>query len=547
MANVSSVSNSNLSSGIINQTLHVPEGCLVIPLTDFVPWNNPDNIISEQAVHEIDRFVHAVCFPILFLVSVVTNPLNMAVAYKHGLRERINLCIFSLAFLDMAYFINVVCFLGDSMYMLGLGSPGDDVGKSSEFAIRNRLLIFFALNFASDFVTTVIACERCLCVMSPLRSKTMMETKTLAIIIVVGCAILVVGYFPVGMRWSIACIHDAATNITTTRIILSKFYLSNRELVDLLDSVLFGFVLPIVMVTIVSITTVATVDRLFKMAAWRGKASTAASLSPGEIGLTRVLVGTSILFIVCSVPSILKGVLILVIADFSFAGRFRNLYFTYAACEGLATDVITDLCRGLLVGLLSNKMTYRFDFNMTTVSSFSNNKSHNEMINQTVHVPDGCLVLQFTDFVPWNNPDNLMSQESMDAYEKFVHGVCLPILFLVSIVTNPLNMAVAYKHGLGERINLCIFALAFLDMAFFITAFSIYADKLYRMIVGSIGRYGQTTLFFAKNHLLGLVGIKFASDFLTTIIACERCLCVMNPLRSKTIMKTKTMPAIILV
>ncbi|KAK7504026.1 hypothetical protein BaRGS_00004758 [Batillaria attramentaria] len=326
MANVSPVSNSNLSSGIINQTVHVPEGCLVIPLTDFVPWNNPDNIISKQVVHEFDRIVHAVCLPILFLVSVVTNPLNMAVAYKHGLRERINLCIFSLAFLDMAYFINVVSFIGDGIYRLGLGSVGDDVGKSSEFFIRNRLLIFFALKFASDFVTTVIACERCLCVMSPLRSKTMMETKTLAIIIVVGCVILVVGYFPVGMRWSIACIHDVATNTSATRIFPSKFYLSNRELVDLLDSVLFGFVLPIVMVTTVSTTTVVTVVRLFKMAAWRGKTSTAASLSPGEIGLTRVLVGTSILFIVCSVPSLLRRVLMLAIADFSLAGRFRNLY-----------------------------------------------------------------------------------------------------------------------------------------------------------------------------------------------------------------------------
>ncbi|KAK7501437.1 hypothetical protein BaRGS_00007241 [Batillaria attramentaria] len=322
MTTVSTISSGNSSS---NQT--VPEGCIVLQFAEFVPWDNPDNVLDYDTVFAFEQVLHGVCLPVLCLVSVVTNPLNMAVAYKHGLKERINLCIFALALLDMSYFIFMYSLYADKLYRMIKGATGR-YGEASKFFVGNGLIGVIGIKWAVDFVTTVTACERCLCVVSPLRYKTALKTKTLAAIILVVCLIVTAGFFPVGLRWGIACIYDIATNTTSTTVYPSRFYINNRRLIDLLDGLVYGFVLPVISVTTVSAATTITLIKLSKMAAWRGQSAstTTASVSPRMMSLTRMLVGTSILFVVCSVPLLVRRFLQLLDADVSLGGRYRNLH-----------------------------------------------------------------------------------------------------------------------------------------------------------------------------------------------------------------------------
>lgn len=60
----------------------------------------------------------------------------------------------------------------------------------------------------------------------------------------------------------------------------------------------------------------------------------------------------------------------------------------------------------------------------------------------------------------------------------------VPVLFILGFPTNILNAAVFYKHGLRERINLCLFALALADLIVVTVLFLLSAEQAYRNLVG---------------------------------------------------------------
>ena len=65
------------------------------------------------------------------------------------------------------------------------------------------------------------------------------------------------------------------------------------------------------------------------------------------------------------------------------------------------------------------------------VTSVHAELAFNSSVRPDVEVPEECVVLQFSDFVPWDNPDNLISHEVEEAFDMFV-GVSL-VLFLYLI------------------------------------------------------------------------------------------------------------------
>ena len=103
--------------------------------------------------------------------------------------------------------------------------------------------------------------------------------------------------------------------------------------------------------------------------------------------------------------------------------------------------------------------------------------------SNTSSVPDSspvCLVLQFQlDFLPWDNPDNLVSAQTEDFVRRLRDVVILPILFLIGGPANLINMAVFYKQGLKERINVCLFALSIADELYLLFNMILYGEQLH--------------------------------------------------------------------
>ena len=92
---------------------------------------------------------------------------------------------------------------------------------------------------------------------------------------------------------------------------------------------------------------------------------------------------------------------------------------------------------------------------------------------------DGCKTLHFNGFIPWDNPDNLLSPEVEAFSERLKSAIVLPLLFLIGGPANVINMVVFYKHGLRERINVCLFALSLADELYLIYCMFLNGERIY--------------------------------------------------------------------
>ena len=304
----------------------VPDGCMVLSVEpgDFIPWDNPDNLVSQEVEQAVDLAVAGFFLPALLLLSVPTNVVNMLVFWRHGVRERINLCLFCLSVADLIYIFHTFLYNVDKVYQPFTGETG--VGVVFQFFVDHHLLFLRAFNWESGFLSMLIACERCLCVYRPLRAQELFKTRTTGFAILFS-TLVHHGFTYIGAsRWGTACVFDPVTNSTSKAIYPTEFYLTNQKVIDIISGTFPALLLPATYVTVVSVTTAMTLIKLREVATWRKQASTVSVVSSREVALTRMLIGISILYVICSMPILAVGIALLAVPDMSLTGRNYNTF-----------------------------------------------------------------------------------------------------------------------------------------------------------------------------------------------------------------------------
>ena len=86
MTNVTEGSTSSILQDVTGN-MSDPQGCPVLRFEEleFLPWDNPDNIVSAE-VEDIARRLKNAAVPVLFLIGGPANVINLAVFYKQGLK-----------------------------------------------------------------------------------------------------------------------------------------------------------------------------------------------------------------------------------------------------------------------------------------------------------------------------------------------------------------------------------------------------------------------------------------------------------------------------
>ncbi|XP_076470855.1 uncharacterized protein LOC143300811 [Babylonia areolata] len=256
------------TSPVLNSSeTSVPEGCVTADFFEFIPWDNEANLIPKEVDDITNVLLLGIGLQLMFLVSFCTNVINMVVFYKHGLKERINACLFTLSVVDLLSVTSSAASWCDVLYMCIIGKIGQ-LGPAARFFFRNYLIGLYGFVTSSQIVYSVIALERCLCITRPLLVKTFMSTKTTVVVL-----------------WSIT----------------------------------------------VTIT---------KLSQWRESVSSVSdSVTSRDVALTRVIVGTSVLFIACIFPAVVMRISSFLVPDFVVGGRYDNLaWFTrrfYILASGL--------------------------------------------------------------------------------------------------------------------------------------------------------------------------------------------------------------------
>ena len=330
----SSTHNVTTSSILQNVTgnVSVTDGCHVVIFEEmeFFPWDNPDNIISAEVEDMTRRVKDRVVLPIMLLIGGPANLINMAVFYKQGLKERVNLCLFALSLADELYLIQAMFFFGGDQLPLPFNTK-DRFGPVTRFIANNNLVGLFGFTFVSHILSAIIASERCFCVLSPLRSQTLLQTRTLAIIIIVLHVVVMGLYFFVGSRFRVVCIFDPTSNIMLYTGGTSEFYRNHKKIFLYLDSFVFGVGIPALVIIVVIITTIITAMKIRQAALWRAMTSSATtssstSISPREVALTKMLIGNSVLFIACVFPIALLRIPWLILPEMDIGRRNQNFF-----------------------------------------------------------------------------------------------------------------------------------------------------------------------------------------------------------------------------
>ena len=97
-----------------------------------------------------------------------------------------------------------------------------------EFILNHNLSGFFGFEWISQVMSAIIASERCFCVVSPLRSQSVLSTRTMAIIIVVVYIVVLSLYFVVALRYRFVCVYDPTTDMYFKMIDGGEFYYQHK-------------------------------------------------------------------------------------------------------------------------------------------------------------------------------------------------------------------------------------------------------------------------------------------------------------------------------
>ncbi|KAL8616341.1 hypothetical protein ACOMHN_056284 [Nucella lapillus] len=321
------------SPSVINSSssaVTIPEGCVTTDYFHFVPWNNEDNLVPKDVDNMVSLLFTGILVPLLFLVSFPTNIINMVVFYKHGLKERINACLFTLSLVDLLSVTTISGFCSDILYMFTIGK-GAELGYSARFFIDYYVVGMYGLVTASQVVYSVIALERCLCVTRPLLVKNFMATKTTVIAMWVVIVLITGCFVPIaGVRYNVMCVFDPAQSYIYYVSYPEEFYFRNQFVMDFLYTVMYGLFFPFFSLVCVTVCTVVTAVKLKKLAQWRETVSSASdSVTSRDVAITRMVVVTSILFIVCITPGVVMRSSFLIVPDLKFGGRHDNLAWVF--------------------------------------------------------------------------------------------------------------------------------------------------------------------------------------------------------------------------
>ena len=291
---------------------------------EYLPWANPDNFITLEQATTALKFLGGVLMPVVSFVGILVNVVNGLVFWKQGLRERINLLLFCLACADFVVVVYTLLHTLEYVYTLMKGRFVMDGPLTTELT-NSSLGVVYGFVYASGFISTLIAVERCICITHPFTAKKILKTKVAGIIVVVSTTVLVGVHSLVSSKYRILCEFYPIQGFMLKGYFPSQFYLENRFLVDVLNGVVYGLALPIFFFLTTTVTTVITAVKLRSAATWRRGQTSAAEADSKEVAVTRMLIAVSCVFIACTVPNIVGRVAPFFLPEFRLGGRQQNL------------------------------------------------------------------------------------------------------------------------------------------------------------------------------------------------------------------------------
>lgn len=277
------------------------------------------------------------------LIGFLGNLANLVILAKQGLGDSVNISLAALALGDLAYVIivlsfSLMCFSPDT-------DPVVQNNKGQQY-VPQAAMLRIAVARISSGIMALIAAERCLCVMVPLKVKRLVTFRcTTVAVIAIYIAVLVL-FVPVLMMLEVKWF-PADGNRTVALAVPTEFYIRNEHFLSTFSDLVISVVLPLSQISLVIVCTLLTVVRLKASSFWRQSMSQANAVSSrfrpaaqeelpstdcqGSRGknsrqvivdektskLSKLLITIAVIYIVCSTPGVIATLVRLFIPEFN--------------------------------------------------------------------------------------------------------------------------------------------------------------------------------------------------------------------------------------
>lgn len=288
-------------------------------------WDTPNNAVpySEfKMIHAI--FIDYVSIA-MSLIGIPTNVVSCLVFWRQGLQDRVNMGLWALALVDLFLFINIFVSPTVKVFIDFFNKPFGD-----EFMMKSlacTLGVTYGLRTTSDVFGMIIAVDRCLCVVLPLRVAHLIRTRTMAAMMAASFVFLQLCHIVFPLKFTVAKLYVNATNSFEWKIVQTEIGSKYANILDAISNTFLCIFLPVINFVIVIAATVMTVVKLTSARRWREKTSSSNRGSRDhQAGATKMLVVVSSLYIVTMTPYVAAIITRLVVPDFSPYGRYYLLY-----------------------------------------------------------------------------------------------------------------------------------------------------------------------------------------------------------------------------
>ncbi|CAL1541415.1 unnamed protein product, partial [Lymnaea stagnalis] len=259
------------------------------------------------------------------IVGTFANVINLVVFTKQGVKDNVNLSLFALAISDLLSLLLVICtcVLGHPMF---IGTGVHFVGIEVEFLTTGWPHTCFTK--VTSWITAFIMFERCLCIATPLKVKTVVTTARVKLCLVAIFVLVFAGVVPTYATHSLGWKFYPAYNRTLLGLIRSEnaihiTYISNMLNIPVSSLSSFG---------VAFVCTVIITIELNKKTKWRKEAAcdkggNLKNFSRNDRRAVKMVTIVAAIFLISVTPSITILIITVFEIEFSLTGKYRSLFY----------------------------------------------------------------------------------------------------------------------------------------------------------------------------------------------------------------------------
>ncbi|CAL1545312.1 unnamed protein product [Lymnaea stagnalis] len=297
-------------------------------------------LIRDELCQLILTINFASICPVLSLIGLGGNIINIIVFMTQGFHDTVNISLFALAFSDIGMLLNILIIAILSNPIL-LGSEILIEPKEFMTAVAGWPIAFFSKT--TSWITAYITFERCLCVMVPLRVKRLVTPKIVVYIMVSIYVMMFAILIPEFMTFYLDWTYFPDRNKTLIGMVRRKY----SKAASGITFTMFTFS-QFLSVPFIILFTVILTAKLRQKSKWRIKTTSGADRALKKMGkkdskTIKMATAIAVMHILCYLPSYIDLLIAVTVQEFYIVGLYKNSFLVAFSLPSLFEAVNSSL------------------------------------------------------------------------------------------------------------------------------------------------------------------------------------------------------------